>query len=80
MKTAGVLIAETPTPVLHILVSEPSECGTRYVTRAWTGLSFAGIVLLGPEASTIVMDDAEYQEFIKSLGNPSPNQEGSANP
>lgn len=72
MKTAGVHVAETPGPVLHIVASEPNADGLRYVTRGWTGLSFAGIVLLGAQRSTVVMTDAEYRDLVASLGSQIP--------
>ena len=71
MKTADVLgLEETGKATLHLILGEPNEHGIRLITAAWTGLSFAGIVLLGAEPSSVAMNQTELAAFVECFQDP----------
>lgn len=73
MKTADTKFDDSDYPMLHITAVGPNRHGMYSVERAWSGLSFAGCVLLGPEIAAVCLSQVELdtlQAELKSGGLP----------
>ena len=61
-------LEETNTPVLHVRWTGPNEAGMYRVEQGFTGLTFASIVLLGPQVSMVAMTETELLDLFAGLG------------
>jgi hypothetical protein len=61
-------LEETNTPVLHVRWTGPNKAGMYRVEQGFTGLTFASLVLLGPQVSMVAMTETELLDLLAGLG------------